>query len=437
MHPLDRLNKIVQNHHRYRESCLNLIAAECVTCPTVRRYLTTDFGYRYGNYNDDPAVRGYKGNKYIIELEAETHRLAREVFHAKYVDLRPLGGESADAGVIMALTKPGDTVFETGGGYGGQEAGTRFVAPMGHGMPPSLTKGIFNIVYWPYNIKTHQIDVDKAATMIREKKPSLLIIGRAQILFSPEPVKEIKEIAEEVGAHVGYDASHVFGLMAGKRFFNPLDDGADSMFGSHTKTFPGPQGGMVFTNSEEMYTKLEGGKGGRFAGAIVCNYHMHRIAALTAALVEMKEFGEAYADQVVRNSAALGKAMYDLGFNVLYPEYGFSRTHMVMVDVMEFGGGTENMNRLEKANILCSRQTIPIDLERGTSASGLRIGTQEVTRTGMKEKDMAGVAELIKRIVMDKEDTEVVAKDVAKFVSNFNKLTFTFDDGVNPYKVPF
>jgi len=437
MHPLDRINRIVQDHHRYRETCLNLIASECITSPTVRRYLMTDFGYRYGNYMDDPAVRGYKGNKYIIELEAEAHKLAKELFHAKYVDLRALGGESADAGVIMALTKPGDTVIETGGGYGGHMACTRIVAPMAHGMPPSLMKGLLNVIYWPYNIKTDQIDVDKAAKMIRERKPSLLIIGRGRILFSPEPVKEIKEIAGEVGAYVSYDASHVFGLMAGKRFFNPLDDGADVMMGSHTKTFPGPQGGMALTNSGEMYTKLQGGKGGRFAGAIVCNHHIHRIAALAAALAEMKEFGEAYADRVVRNSAALGKALYDLGFNVLYPEYGFSRTHMVMVDVTEFGGGSKNANLLEKANILCGGSSIPIDVERGTSSSGLRIGTQEMSRTGMKEKDMAEVAELIKRVVMDKEDLEVVAKDVAKFVSNFNKLTFTFDDGVNPYNVPF
>lgn len=411
-----------------------MIAAECVTCPTVRRFMMTDLMYRYGNYNDDPKVRGYKGNKYMIELEAEVHRLTKELFHAEYTDLRALGGQSAGAGVIMALTKPGDSVFETGGGYGGQEICTRFVKPMAHGIPPNLTKGILNVVYWPYDIKTHQIDVGKAEKMIKEKKPSLLIMGRAQILFSPEPVKEIKEIAEEVGAYVAYDASHVGGLIAGKHFFYPLDHGADVMTASHTKTFPGPQGGMVLTKSEEMYSKLQGGKGGRFNGPIVCNYHMNRVAALGAALVEMKEFGEVYADQVLRNSASLGKAMYDLGFKVLYPEYGFSRTHMVMVDVTEFGGGAKNANLLESANILCSAQGIPIDLERGTSSSGLRIGTQELARTGMKEKDMAGVAEFIKRVVMDKEDPRVVAKDVAKFVSNFNKLTFTFDDGTNPYK---
>jgi glycine hydroxymethyltransferase len=436
MHSLDRINRIVQDHHRYRENSLNLIASECIISPTVRRYLNTDFVCRYGNYNDDPAVRGFKGNKYIIEIESEAHKLAKELFHAKYIDLRPLSGETADNGVIMALTRQGDTVFETGESYGGHMAATRFVAPM-FNMPPSLTNGLYNIIYWPYDIKTHQIDIEKSSKLIREKKPSLLIIGRAQVLFSPEPVKEIKEIAEEVGAYLGYDASHVFGLMAGKRFFNPLDDGADVIFGSHTKSFPGPQGGMALTNSEEMYTKLQGGKGGRFCGALVCNHHIHRVAAFAAALAEMKEFGEAYADQIVRNSAVLGKAMYDLGFNVLYPEYGFSRTHMIILDVNEFGGGPNNANLLEKANIFCSSQSIPIDDVRGTGSSGLRIGTQELSRTGMKEKDMNEVAELIKRVVIDKEDAEVVAKDVAKFVNNFNRLTFSFDDGLNPYKVPF
>lgn len=433
VHPLDTINEIVQNHQRYRERCLNLIASECVTSPTVRRYLTTDFGCRYGNYMDDPLHRGYKGNKYIIELEAEAHKLAKEIFHAKYVDLRPLGGESADAGVIMALTKPGDVVFETGEGYGGQMACTRIVAKW-DAQPPSLTDGLLNVVYWPYDIKSHQIDVEKAVKMIREKRPSLLIIGRAQILFSPEPVKEIKQAAEEVGAYVSYDGSHVFGLMAGRRFFNPLDEGADVMMGSHTKTFPGPQGGMVLTNNEEMYRKLQGGTGGRFAGSIICNHHIHRIASLVVALAEMKEFGEAYADQVTRNSAALGKAMYDLGFGVQYPEFGFSRTHMVFVDVSEFGGA-KNAEVLEKANILCSGQSLPTDMEKNRGASGLRIGVQEISRTGMKEKDMAGVADLIKRVVIDRDKPEDVARDVAGFVSGFNKLNFTFDDGINPYKI--
>ena len=431
MHPLDKMNKILQDHHRYRESSLNLIAAEIPVSPTVRRFLTAELNARYGNYMDDPKERGYKGNKYIIELEAEVHKLAKELFHAEYTDLRALGGQSATAGVIMAFTEPGDTVFETGGYYGGQQVCNGFVN-VPHA--PKLAKGILNVVFWPYDSKTHQIDVNKAEKMIKEKKPSLLIMGRAQILFSPEPVKEIKEIAEEVGACLHYDGAHVLGLMAGKRFFNPLDDGADVLTGGHTKTFPGPQGGIVLTNSEEIYTKLQGGKGGRFNQPIVCNYHMARVAALGAALVEMKEFGEAYADQVLRNSAALGKAMFDLGFNVLYPEYGFSRSHMIMVDVLKFGGGTKNMNLLEKANIFCSRQSTYLDLERKTRASALRVGTQEITRTGMKEKDMSEIAQFFKRVIMDKEDVEVVAKDVAKFVSNFNKLTFTFDDGANPYK---
>lgn len=412
-----------------------MIASEIPQSPTVRKYLMTDFGCRYPNYNDDPKIRIYKGVKYIIELELETHKLVKKLFNAKYVDLRPLGGESADAGVIMAFTKLGDTVFETGNGYGGQMAATRFQGITAHAIGPPLTKGLFHVEYWPYDIKTHQIDVEKAAKMIRKKKPSLLIMGRAQILFPPEPIKAIKEVAEEVGACVAYDASHVFGLMAGKRFPNPLDDGADILLGSHTKTFPGPQGGMALTNSEETYYKMQGGRGGRFCGAIVCNYHMHRIASLAAALVEMKEYGEAYADQVIKNSQALAKAMYELGFKVLYPEFGFSKTHMVMVDVTEFGGGSKQATLLEEANIFVSGQSIPIDLERGTSSSGLRIGTQETARTGMKEEDMEEIAHFFKRVIMDKENLKAVAEDVAKFTSQFNRLTFSFDDGASPYEV--
>jgi len=215
---------------------------------------------------------------------------------------------------------------------------------------------------------------------------------------------------------------------------NPLDHGADLMMGSHTKTFPGPQGGMTFTNDEETYGKLQGGKGGRFCGAFICNHHMNRICSLAASLAEMKEFGEDYADQVLRNSAALGKELDDLGFDVLYPEYGYSQTHMVMLDLTNFGGGAKNVDYLQAANILCSAQSIPIDFERGTSRSGLRIGTQELTRIGMKEIDMNDVAKFYKRVLIDQDLPKNTKKDVAEFVSKYNKLSFSFDNGINPYK---
>ena len=436
MHGLDSINTILRKHVDYRSRSLNLIGSEVPPSPTVRRYLTTDFVCRYANYNDDPKVRIYRGMKYITELELVTHDLVEELFNAKFVDLRPLGGESADAGVIMAFTKPGDTVIETGPGYGGQMAATRIQGTTPHSAAPPLTRGLFNVEYWPYDIKTHQIDVEKASEMVRKKKPSLLIMGRAQILFPPEPVKEIKEVAEEVGACLAYDASHVFGLMAGKQFPNPLDDGADVLMGSHTKTFPGPQGGMALTNSEETYYQMQGGKGGRFCGAIICNYHFNRIAALAVALAEMKQYGEAYARQIVKNSQALGKAMHELGFKVLYPELGFSRTHMIVVDVTEFGGGSKQARLLEESNIFVDSQSIPMDLVKGTSGSGLRMGTQESTRTSMKEKDMAEVAQFLKAVIIDHEDPKAVADAVAKFKSEFNRFAFSFDDGVNPYE-PF
>lgn len=428
---LDKIKKIVLSHHKYRSRSLNMIAAEIPPSPTVKKYLTTDFVCRYSTYQDDPKIRLYKGMKYVIKLELEAHKLIRKIFDAKYVDLRPLGGESAVAGIIMAFTSPGDTVFETGIGYGGQMAATRFQGA-GRLRGPSLTRNLFQVEYWPYDIKTHQINVKKAEEMVKEKKPSLLIMGRAQILF-PEPVSAIKKIAEKVGACLAYDASHVFGLIAGKRFPNPLKEGADVLMGSHTKTFPGPQGGMALTNREEIYYKMQGSRGGRFCGAIVCNYHMHRIASLAVALAEMEKYGEAYADQVIRNSQALAKEMYDLGFNVLYSELGFTRTHMIIVDVTEFGGGSKQATLLEEANIFVNDQSIPVDLERGTSNSGLRIGTQEITRIGMREDDMEEIAHFFKRVIIDKENPNVVKKDVAKFTLRFNRLTFSFDEGANPY----
>lgn len=400
-----------------------MIASELITSPTLRMLRTCDFGHRYSTYVDDPLKRRYPGGKFIGQMEVEARKLASEIFEGKYVDFRPLGGQMAGYGPIFALTKPGDTVIETGKHGGGEMITASLVGTNEEGLvhydTPSLLKGLLKVKFLPFDYTSYNIDVNAAQELIRKEKPKLVILGRFQVLF-PEPVKEIAEVAKEVGSYVLYDAAHYSLYVATKRFPNPLKEGADIMCSSTQKTIPGPQGGMIITNNKELYQKI----GRTLFPAFVANDHYDRIPALLVMLLELKAFGKDFAEQLVRNSKALGKAMYDLGFKVTAAERGFSETHMIICNFSEFGDSETVTNRLERAGILA------------TGGESSRIGTGEVTRIGMKEDHMTEIAQFFKRALIDRENPEKIKKDVARFVSNFNRIEFSFDNR-DPYEPLF
>lgn len=240
-------------------------------------------------------------------------------------------------------------------------------------------------------------------------------------------------MAEKVGACVAYDASHIMGFLATQTWPNPLDEGCDVVLGSTHKTLPGPQGGLYFTRDEELFRKIRPG----FAPAVVANYHPERIPAMAAVLVEMAQLGATCMRQTIKNSQALGRALYERGMDALFPERGFSQSHQVLVDITRYGEGSDIANRLEEANIICGATRFSKDKGQGQTRSGLRIGTQEITRIGMVESDMEFVAEFMKRVVANEEKPASVAKDVVEFAGQFNELSYVFEKGTVPYKPLF
>ena len=245
--------------------------------------------------------------------------------------------------------------------------------------------------------------------MICEKTPKLIILGASLSLF-PDPIEELKTIADEYNIFIGYDFSHVAGLIAGGAFPNPLDQGADVMFGSTHKSFPGPQGGMILTKSIEVFEKI----GKALYPALVTSHHLNRLPALAASLIEMKKYGSAYAKQIVKNSKALGKAMEEKGFKVIASGKGYSETHLILVDVGEFGSSIKIVKLLEEANIICCSDHYYFEKYKE-----IRIGTAEATRRGMEESEMRDIAEFFKRIIIDKEEPSAVARDVELYTKNY------------------
>lgn len=403
---LKDIDALLQQHSDYREGCLNLIASENFSSEKVRSYLSCDFGNRYGCYTTmRPEEREYTGNRYINKFEMATHELMKDIFHAKYVDLRPIGGHMAGMSVVLALLNPGDLVIEVS------------LKDWGHGLVGPMCQvrqfnETINVEYMAFD-ENRCVDVEKLKKQVLERKPRLVIFGGSGTLF-PEPVSELREIADREGILLAYDASHVTGLIAAGVFPNPLDSGADIMFGSTHKSFPGPQGGFVVSNRADLIEKV----GNTLSPSLVTSHHLNRLPALAASILEMKEYGKEYGTQIVKNSKALARALDEEGFKVLGNKKGYTETHLLLMDA---GGLVDAApaKHLEKAKILCS------DDFSGNSPE-IRIGTPEVTRRGMKEAEMRIIAGFFKRAMLDREEPESIARDVDAFSRQFKDCQYSF-----------
>jgi glycine hydroxymethyltransferase len=250
----------------------------------------------------------------------------------------------------------------------------------------------------------------------------------------PTPMREIAQAAHDSGASVMYDGAHVMGLIAGGKFQDPLREGADFITGSTHKTLPGPQGALILGDFNEEKADKIGKKLDRavFPGT-VSSHHLHHLAAKTIALAEALDFGAAYADQIVRNSKALAQALHERGVRVLGEKRGFTESHQVVVDVRQHGGGAWAALELEKAGLITNMNMLPGDTS-AMNPSGLRLGTQEMTRIGMKEPHMRDVAAFLHDVVVAKKSPKDVAARVAEFRKTFRGVHYCYDEGSPAYK---
>jgi glycine hydroxymethyltransferase len=263
---------------------------------------------------------------------------------------------------------------------------------------------------------------------IKEKKPKLILLGGSLFLF-PHPVLEAREAADEVGATIVYDASHVLGLIAGKKFQDPLREEADVVTSSTHKTFPGPQGAIILCENS-LSDSIDKAV---FPGT-VSNHHLHHVAGLAVTLVEMKHFGREYASQILSNAKAFAQSLYEEGFEVLCEHKGFTESHQIAVDVRSYGGGDAVAKKLEKANIITNKNMLPFD-EAPEKPSGIRFGVQELSRIGMEESDMREIASFLRRVVIEEEDENRVKEEVIELRKGFQHVQYCFD-GKDAYKFP-
>lgn len=380
-----------------QQNNIELIASENIVSPAVMAAMGTHFTNKYAE--GYPGKRYYGGCQFVDIAEELARQRACELFGAKYANVQPHSGANANLAVFFALLQPGDTVLSMSLAHGGH---------LSHGSPVNISGKYFNIV--PYGVEqdTCVIDYDKVEALAKECKPKLILAGASAYPRTLDFVR-FKQIADSVGAYLMVDMAHIAGLVAAGCHPTPIGV-ADVVTTTTHKTLRGPRGGLILTNDEEIYTKINkavfpGTQGGPL---------MHVIAAKAVAFKEAlsPEFKE-YQKQIVKNAKVLSEALMERGINLVS---GGTDNHLMLLDLTSKGmTGKELEALLDMAHITANKNAIPFDTQKPFVTSGVRIGTPAVTARGMKEEDMIIIADCIADLVNEKESAieKVTQKVVA------------------------
>jgi len=396
--------------------CLNLLAPEAPTSPTVRALLSAEIGTRAAEGHIGAVNRWFAGTRYIDEVEALCMELLKRALRADYADHRLCASMIGNLAVYTALTQPGDTIMSAPQPMGGHSSNR----PDG----PAGVRGL-RIVDIPL---TPELEVDLAAFRLvaERERPRLVTLGMSMTLF-PLPCKEMSEILAPWGGRLFFDGAHQLGLIAGGQFQDPLREGACVLTGSAGKTWSGPQSGIMAWNAPELTEPLTHA----VFPVLAATHQVNRVAALAVSAAEMLAFGPVYMAQIVSNAQALGAALQRRGVPVVGARRGFTRTHQVIADVSAFGGGLDAAHLLARANVITNKNLIPgATPEQWDRPSGLRIGTIEVTRLGMRGADMETIAGFMARVLVEQEPVERVLADVVDFRGRFQEIYYCFENGL-------
>lgn len=399
---------------------LELIPSENYVSPDVLEALGSVFTNKYSE--GYPGKRYYGGQEFTDGVEQLAIDRAKKLFHADHANVQPHSGAPANEAVYHAWLEPGDTVLAMHLDHGGH---------LTHGAPVTRSAQIYNFIrYKMKDPATGEIDYDELRELARKHKPKIILAG-----FSAYPreldYKKFVEIGQEVGALLMADMAHVAGLIAGGVAKNPLDAGFQVMTTTTHKTLRGPRGGMILSRGtvgnplkapektiENIPTLIDravfpGTQGGP---------HMNNVAAKAVAFYEalQPEFKE-YAAQIVKNAARLADELQSRGFTLVT---GGTSNHLILADVYTSFGidGQVAETALDKIGLTLNKNAIANDPLPKFRPSGIRLGTPAMTTRGLKEDDMARVAEWMKQAIDARDDDkklEKIHQEVKKFVKDF------------------
>ena len=405
------IEELAQENHRLHDiEGINLNPATNILNPRAEKLLSSGMGSR--------ASLGHPGDKYetglgaIEQIEIITQELACEVFGSTYAEFRVPSGAIANLYAFMATTEPHDTIIAPPASIGGHVT---------HHKGGSAGLYRLNTISAPVDQTGYTIDIDALRKLAHEVKPKLITVGGSLNLFH-HPIAQVRAIADEVGAKVLFDAAHLCGMIAGKVWPQPLVEGAHLMTFSTYKSLGGPAGGLIVTNDDEIAQKLDAIA---YPG-LTANFDAAKTAALGITLQDWKSVGRDYAQMMVKTSQALAQHLQNLGVNIFAADKGFTTSHQFAILAAPYGGGQTAARRMGEAGLLACGIGLPIEQVEG-DLNGLRIGTPEIVRIGMKVEHMQDLAGFIARSLDTSAEPKSIQREITEWRKQFSGVHYTVD----------
>lgn len=374
--------EVIEHERRRQLENIELIASENFTSPAVMAaqgsVLTNKYAEGY------PGRRWYGGCENVDVAEQLAIDRAKQLFGAEHANVQPHSGSGANMAVYFSMLKPGDKLLTMDLSHGGH---------LTHGNKANFSGKFFEIVHYGVRREDERIDYDQLAALAREHRPKMITVGASAY---PRVIDfaRLGEIAREVGALMLADIAHIAGLVAAGVHPSPIQH-ADFVTTTTHKTLRGPRGGLILCRAQyakaidsQAFPGIQGGP------------LMHVIAAKAVCFREALQPGfKDYQQQIVKNAAALAEGMKRNGFRLVS---GGTENHLMLVDVGARGlTGKQCQLALDEAGITTNKNTIPFETRSPFEASGVRLGTPAVTTRGMKEAEMAAIADMISEVLLD------------------------------------
>nr|HID57907.1 serine hydroxymethyltransferase [Desulfobacterales bacterium] len=368
---------------------LELIASENITSLAVMAaqgsVLTNKYAEGY------PSRRYYGGCEYVDMAESLAIERAKKLFNAPYVNVQPHSGSQANMAIYFAFLKPGDTILGMNLAHGGH---------LTHGSRVNFSGKFFKGVSYGVNKETGRIDYEELRELAEKHRPKIIVAGASAY---PRIIDfaAFSRIARSVGAYLMVDMAHIAGLVATGLHPSPFPH-ADFVTSTTHKTLRGPRGGLILAQLEygkridsEIFPGIQGGP------------LMHVIAAKAVAFKEALSDGfKRYQNQVVKNARAMAENFMQAGIPLVSDG---TDNHLMMLDLRGLNiTGRDAETALDKAGIIVNKNLIPFDQRSPSETSGIRIGTPSVTTRGMKEPEMALIAELIVDVLSHPQNYTII-----------------------------
>jgi len=406
-----RLHALVKRNREIHEvDCINLNPATNVMNPRAEAVMAAGLGSRPSLGN--PGEKYEMGLEAMEEIEVLAASLVRRLFGCRFAELRVASGAMANLYAFMSTCEPGDSIIVPPPSIGGHVT---------HNVEGAAGLYRLDIHEGPIDASRHTYDLDALAEQAHRVHPRLITIGTSLNLMA-HPVSAIREIADEVGASVLFDAAHACGMLAGGAWPMPLDEGAHLMTMSTYKSLGGPPSGLVLTNDEELAEKIDSIA---YPG-LTANFDAGCTAALAITMLDWLEYGEQYTAEMMATSRALAEALIGLGMPVHQTEAGPTTSHQFAIDAERWGGGMAGSQILRRANLLACEIGLPGQSSAGGSGgrTGVRLGTPEIVRWGMTTTDMPELAAIIADALAAGADPATLLDRTARLRGRFSELHY-------------